>query len=170
MIQKSRKRYTHPCPCGYLGDGLHSCTCTPVMIQRYRRRLSGPLLDRIDLHIEVPRISHKELSDTEEAEGSSAIRSRVERARQIQRERFAGSKTLCNAAMKPRQMRKFCALDETGQQLMEMDTDRLGFSARTYTRLLKVARTIADLDGEENIRQEHLAEAIQYRSLDRKSR
>jgi magnesium chelatase family protein len=159
----------NPCPCGYLGDGLHSCTCTPLMIQRYRRRLSGPLLDRIDLHIEVPRISHKELSDAEEAEDSNAIRARVERARQIQRERFAGSNTLCNAAMKPRQLRKFCTLDEAGQQLMEMVTDRLGFSARTYTRLLKVARTIADLNGEENIRQEHLAEAIQYRSLDRKT-
>lgn len=158
----------NPCPCGYLGDGLHSCTCTQLMIQRYRRRLSGPLLDRIDLHIEVPRISHKELSDTEDAESSGAIRARVERARQIQRERFAGSNTLCNAAMKPRQLRRFCALDEAGQQLMEMVTDRLGFSARTYTRLLKVARTIADLEECEQIRQAHLAEAIQYRGLDRK--
>jgi magnesium chelatase family protein len=159
----------NPCPCGYMGDGLHSCTCTPVMIQRYRRRLSGPLLDRIDLHIEVPRISHKELSDSEEAESSAAIRARVEKARQIQRQRFAGSNTICNAAMKPRQLRKFCALDETGEQLMEMVTDRLGFSARTYTRLLKVARTIADLEGCEQIRQSHLAEAIQYRSLDRRT-
>jgi magnesium chelatase family protein len=169
MIQKSRKRYTHPCPCGYLSDGLHPCTCTPLMIKRYRRRLSGPLLDRIDLHIEVPRISHRELSTDDEAESSDAIRARVERARQIQRERFAGSRTLCNAAMKPRQLRQFCTLDDTGQQLMEMVTDRLGFSARTYTRILKVARTIADLGGEENIRQEHLAEAIQYRSLDRRT-
>jgi magnesium chelatase family protein len=104
----------------------------------------------------VPRISHKELPDAEEAEGSSAIRARVEITRQIQRERFAGSNPLCNAAMKPRQLRKFCALDEAVQQLMEMVTDRLGFSARTYTRLLKVARTIADL-----------AEAIHCRSLDR---
>jgi magnesium chelatase family protein len=139
------------------------------MVQRYRRRLSGPLLDRIDLHIEVPRISHKELSDTEEAESSGAIRVRVERARQIQRERFTGSTTICNAAMKPRQLRKFCALDEAGQKLMEMVTDRLGFSARTYTRLLKVARTIADLADCEQIQQSHLAEAIQYRSLDRRT-
>ncbi len=168
MIQKSRKRYTHPCPCGYLCDGLYPCTCTPLMILRYRRRLSGPLLDRIDLQIEVPRISHKELSDTEEAKSSESIRARVERARQIQRERFSGSNTLCNAAMKPGQLRKFCALDEAGQNLMEMVTGRLGFSARTYTRLLKVARTIADLAESEQIRQEHLAEAVQYRSLDRK--
>jgi magnesium chelatase family protein len=159
----------NPCPCGYLGDGLHSCTCTPLMIQRYRRRLSGPLLDRIDLHIEVPRISHRELSTDDEAENSESIRARVERARQVQRERFAGSNTLCNAAMKPRQLRKFCALNEAGQQLMEMVTDRLGFSARTYTRLLKVARTIADLEGCEQIQQSHLAEAIQYRSLDRRT-
>lgn len=139
------------------------------MIRRYRNRLSGPLLDRIDLHVEVPRISHKELSDTEEAESSASIRIRVEQARQVQRERFSGSGTICNAAMKPRQIRQFCALDEAGQKLMEMVTDRLGFSARTYTRILKVSRTIADLSGCEQIRQEHLAEAIQYRSLDRKT-
>jgi magnesium chelatase family protein len=138
------------------------------MVQRYRRRLSGPLLDRIDLQVEVPRISYQELSGMAEPESSATIRARVERARQIQRERFAGSGTICNAAMKPRQIRQFCLLDEAGQKLMEMVTDRLGFSARTYTRLLKVARTIADLAKSEQIRQSHLAEAIQYRSLDRR--
>jgi magnesium chelatase family protein len=159
----------NPCPCGYLGDSLHDCSCTTQMTRRYRNRLSGPLLDRIDLHVEVPRISHKELTSTDEAENSAAIRARVKQARQIQQKRFIGSGTICNAAMKPRQIRKFCALDEAGQKLMEMVTDRLGFSARTYTRILKVSRTIADLAGEEQILQPHLAEAIQYRSLDRRT-
>ncbi len=159
----------NPCPCGYLGDALHECTCTPPMTRRYRNRLSGPLLDRIDLHIEVPRISHKELSATGEAENSATIRDRVKEARLQQQQRFASSPTVCNAAMTPSQLRRFCSLDEAGQKLMEKVTDRLGFSARTYTRILKVARTIADLAGEEQILQAHLAEAIQYRSLDRKS-
>ncbi len=159
----------NPCPCGYLGDSLHDCSCTPLMTHRYRTRLSGPLLDRIDLHVEVPRISYKELAENSEAESSEAIRRRVEEARRRQQQRFAGSRTLCNAAMSPRQLRRFCQLDEPGRQLMEMVTDRLGFSARTYTRILKVARTISDLAGEEHILQPHLAEAIQYRSLDRKA-
>ncbi len=159
----------NPCPCGYLGDSLHECSCTPPMTLRYRNRLSGPLLDRIDLHVQVPRISYRELAEKTEAESSQAIRRRVEEARQRQQQRFAGSRTLSNAAMSPRQMRRFCQLDEPGRQLMEMVTDRLGFSARTYTRILKVARTIADLAGDDNIRQPHLAEAIQYRSLDRKA-
>jgi magnesium chelatase family protein len=126
------------------------------------------LQDRIDLHVEVPRILHRELSDPVDAESSAAIRDRVERARDIQRERFAGTVSACNAHMTTRQMRRFCKLDNDGQQLMEMVTDRLGYSARTYTRILKVARTIADLTGSEQILQPHLAEAIQYRSLDRK--
>ncbi|APG28228.1 ATP-dependent protease [Syntrophotalea acetylenivorans] len=159
----------NPCPCGYLGDTLHECSCTPLMTRRYRNRLSGPLLDRIDLHIEVPRISHKELSASGEAEASETIRERVKQARLRQQQRFSTSSTVCNAAMTPRQMRRFCSLDEAGQKLMETVTDRLGFSARTYTRILKVVRTIADLAGEEQIHQSHLAEAIQYRSLDRKS-
>ncbi len=160
---------TNPCPCGYLGDALHPCNCTPLMVQRYRSRLSGPLLDRIDLHVEVPRILHRELADPVDAESSAAIRARVDRARDIQRERFAGTVSACNAHMTTRQMRRFCKLDNDGQQLMEMVTDRLGYSARTYTRILKVARTIADLTGSEQILQPHLAEAIQYRSLDRRT-
>lgn len=159
----------NPCPCGYHGDALHECSCTPPMTRRYRNRLSGPLLDRIDLHVEVPRVRHQELADSTEAESSSAIRARVETARQLQQQRFAGSLTVCNSTMSPRQLRLFCSLDAPGQKLMETVTDRLGFSARTYTRILKVARTIADLAGEEQIRQPHLAEAIQYRSLDRKT-
>jgi magnesium chelatase family protein len=159
----------NPCPCGYLGDALHECSCTPPMTRRYRNRLSGPLLDRIDLHVEVPRVRHQELADTTDAESSSAVRARVETARHLQQQRFACSPTVCNSTMSPRQLRRFCTLDKAGQKLMETVTDRLGFSARTYTRILKVARTIADLAGEEQIRQPHLAEAIQYRSLDRKS-
>jgi magnesium chelatase family protein len=139
------------------------------MVQRYRSRLSGPLLDRIDLHVEVPRILHRELADPVDAESSAAIRDRVERARDIQRQRFAGTTTVCNAHMTTRQLRSHCKLDSDGQQLMEMVTDRLGYSARTYTRILKVARTIADLTGSEQIQQSHLAEAIQYRSLDRRT-
>lgn len=159
---------TNPCPCGYLGDALHPCSCTPLMVQRYRSRLSGPLLDRIDLHVEVPRVSHRDLSDPVDTESSASIRDRVDGARDIQRQRFDGSATGSNAHMTTRQMRRHCKLDVEGQQLMEMVTDRLGYSARTYTRILKVARTIADLAGCEHILQPHLAEAIQYRSLDRK--
>ncbi len=159
----------NPCPCGYLGDPKHSCTCTPAMLQRYRTRLSGPLLDRIDLQVEVPRISHSDLSDTRPAEASEVIRLRVERARQVQQERFHKTKIHCNARMGPRQLQRFCQTDTAGQELLRQVTERLGLSARTYTRLLKVARTIADLAGQAEISASHLAEAIQYRSLDRKT-
>lgn len=160
----------NPCPCGFLGDPQHDCTCTPPMIQRYRSRLSGPLLDRIDLHVEVPRVRHRELADPRDGEPSTDIRTRVNRARAIQRERLAKFGLHANAQMQARHIRRFCSVDEEGQKLLEMVTDRLGLSARTYTRILKVARTIADLSGDEQIRQAHLAEAIQYRSLDRKTR
>ena len=159
----------NPCPCGYLGDPQHDCTCTPPMIQRYRSRLSGPLLDRIDLHVEVPRIRHKELADPRDGEASGTIRARVDRARELQLRRLSRFGLHANAQMQARHIRRFCTVDEQGQKLLEMVTDRLGLSARTYTRILKVARTIADLAGEEQIRQAHLAEAIQYRSLDRKT-
>jgi len=158
----------NPCPCGYLGDNQHDCSCTPPMVQRYRSRLSGPLLDRIDLHVEVPRIPHRDLADPCDAEPSSDVRSRVETARQIQRKRLKGTGLHNNAQMQARHIRKFCAVDEAGQQLLAAVTDRLGLSARTYSRILKVARTIADLAGAEQILQPHLAEAIQYRSLDRR--
>jgi magnesium chelatase family protein len=138
------------------------------MIERYRRRLSGPLLDRIDLHVEVPRVLHRDLADPVDGEPSDAIRSRVEAARQIQRERLTPFGLHCNAHMQARHIRKFCPLDEQGQRLLEMVTDRLGLSARSYARILKVARTTADLAGCEQIRQEHLAEAVQYRGLDRR--
>jgi len=138
------------------------------MIHRYRTRISGPLLDRIDLHVEVPRVPHRDLADPIDGEPSSAIRGRIEAAREIQRDRLAQFGLHANARMQARHLRRFCEVDEAGRKLLEMVTDRLGLSARTYTRVLKVARTIADLAGEDRIRQPHLAEAIQYRSLDRR--
>lgn len=130
--------------------------------------MSGPLLDRIDLHIDIPRVAHKDLADLQDGESSAVIRTRVEAARAIQRERLAPYGLHSNAAMATRHIRKFCPVNEEGQQLLEMVVDRLGMSARSYSRILKVARTIADLAGKENIQQPHLAEAIQYRGMDRK--
>ncbi len=159
----------NPCPCGYLADPIHPCSCTPITIHRYRSRISGPLLDRIDIHIEVPAVKYRELADRGEAESSAVIAARVERSREIQLERYRGTRIHCNAQMTPRFIKKHCELDAAGNRMLELVTDRLGFSARTYNRILKVARTIADLDDSENIREQHIAEAIQYRSLDRKA-
>ena len=158
----------NPCPCGYLGDLTHQCSCTPVMLQRYRSRISGPLLDRIDIHIEVPAVRYRDLADRSETENSEAISRRVERSRDIQNDRFTGTKIHSNAQMTSRHLRKYCELDTAGNRMLELVTDRLGLSARSFTRILKVARTIADLEGSEHIREQHLSEAIQYRSLDRK--
>lgn len=138
-------------------------------MQRYRTRLSGPLLDRIDLQVEVPRLPHKELADTRPVEASATVRSRVERARCVQQQRFSGSPVHCNARMGPRHLQKYCRTDKAGEELLQQVTDRLGLSARSYTRLLKVGRTIADLADSSDIGPGHLAEAIQYRSLDRKT-
>jgi magnesium chelatase family protein len=159
----------NPCPCGFLGDSQHSCTCTPALMQRYRTRLSGPLLDRIDLQVEVPRLPHRDLADTRPVEASATVRGRVERARCVQQQRFAASHVHCNARMGPRQLQEYCRTDKAGQELLQQVTDRLGLSARSYTRLLKVGRTIADLAGSAEVGPIHLAEAIQYRSLDRKT-
>ncbi|PLY01479.1 MAG: ATP-dependent protease, partial [Desulfuromonas sp.] len=155
------------CPCGYLGDTMHACTCTPVMRQRYRTRLSGPLLDRVDLHISVPRIQHQELSGSSHEENSETIRARVEKARLKQRQRLAEHGLYANAQMQARHLRVYCQTDKDGDELLKDVMDRLGLSARSYARILKVARTITDLDGEEDIQRRHLAEAIQYRQLDR---
>jgi len=138
-------------------------------MQGYRTRLSGPLLDRIDLQVEVPRLPHKELADSWPVEASATVRCRVEKARQVQQERFAGSPVQCNARMGPRQLQKYCWTDKAGQELLQLVTDSLGLSARSYTRLLKVGRTIADLAGSAEIGPDHLAEAFQYRGLDRKT-
>jgi magnesium chelatase family protein len=159
----------NPCPCGYLGDPAHACSCTPREVHRYRSRISGPLMDRIDLHIEVPAVKYRDLAERADGEGSAAIAARVERSRDLQRERFAGTRIHANAQMTPRLIRKHCELDTAGNRLLELVTDRLGLSARSYNRILKVARTVADLEGAEHIREQHLSEAIQYRSLDRKT-
>ena len=158
----------NPCPCGYLSDPVHPCSCTPIAIHRYRSRISGPLLDRIDIHIEVPAIKYRELSDRSEAESSAVVAARVERSRLLQLERYQGTKIHCNAQMTPRFIKKYCELDSAGNRMLELVTDRLGFSARTYNRILKVSRTIADLAASERVCEEHIAVAIQYRSLDRK--
>ena len=157
----------NPCPCGYLGDAKHECRCSPAQIQRYRARISGPLLDRIDLHIEAPALSIAELRSDRASESSAAIRERVEAARQQQLSRFWGAKITANARMPVSQLKKFCALDSTLGDLLQHAMEQLALSARAYDRILKVARTIADLAGSEKLQQPHLLEAIQYRSLDR---
>ena len=159
----------NPCPCGYFGyEEDRACTCTPHQIQRYRSKISGPLLDRIDIHIEVPRVDYKTLSSSERGEPSSKVRERVMQARQMQEERFAGTEGLHNAVMTSAAIRKHCALDRESKSLLKQSFDALGLSARAHDRILKVARTIADLAGEERIQVPHVAEAIQYRALDRK--
>ncbi len=154
----------NPCPCGYYGDPERACTCPMGLIQRYRKRISGPLLDRIDLHLEVPRVPYEKLSRTTPGEPSATIRARVEAARQRQRERLSGTGALCNADMGPAEVRRFCLLGREGQELMRAAMRQMQLSARGYHRVLKVARTIADLDGSADIRPQHLAEALQYRN------
>ena len=158
----------NPCPCGYLTDPGHECTCTVPFVQRYRARISGPLLDRIDIHIEVPTVSYQELASKKDGEASFSIRERVKQARKIQLDRFQSyQKIFCNAHMESKEIRKFCVIDESSQELMKLAITRLGLSARAYDRILKVSRTIADIEGNEQIQPQHVSEAIQYRSLDR---
>ena len=157
----------NPCPCGYYSDPNNECTCTVPQIQRYRSKISGPLMDRIDIHIEVPAVKYRDLASRDAGEPSKEIKRRVDRGRKIQLDRFEGMKIYCNAQMTNRHIKKFCQIDEASQKLLEMAIDKFGLSARAYTRILKVARTIADLEGQENIEPAHLSEAIQYRSLDR---
>jgi magnesium chelatase family protein len=165
----------NPCPCGYYGDPRHACSCTPALVTRYQKRLSGPFLDRIDIHIEVPRIEYEKLADDRLGESSSKIRERVEAARERQRQRFESfkpplednsgnrRKILTNAEMGPAEIREFCRLDNAATALMKAATRQLNLSARAYNRVLKLARTVADLAGSEHIQAAHLAEAIQYR-------
>ncbi len=158
----------NPCPCGYFGDPKNECTCSPPFIQRYMSRISGPLLDRIDIHIEVPAVDYTELSSEPAGEPSETIRERVNTARQLQHHRFRNRKPLyCNAHMGTREIRDCCQIDSKGDELLKMAITRLGLSARAYDRILKVSRTIADLEGETDIKPQHVGEAIQYRSLDR---
>jgi len=158
----------NPCPCGYYTDPAKECTCAPPQIQKYMARISGPLLDRIDIHIEVPAVKYKELSSEATGETSVSIRERVIKAREIQLQRFKGLKNIFNNGdMGSKEIRQFCRLDSAGSELMKMAMTKLGFSARAYDRILKVSRTIADLENSENILPQHISEAIQYRSLDR---
>jgi len=153
----------NPCPCGFFGDPQRECRCSPSAVTRYQKRISGPLLDRIDIHLDVPRIDYEQLSDRRAAERSSLVRSRVEAARDIQATRYAGSELLTNADMGPKEIQKYARLDEAGEQLVRMAVRQLSLSARAYHRVLKLARTIADLAAMEHIRAEHVAEALQYR-------
>ena len=156
----------NPCPCGNAGSRTQPCRCTAAQVQRYRARISGTLLDRIDIHIEMPEVGYRELSDRSRGEPSSAIRARVNAARARQRERFAGEGILCNAQMNANQVRAWCTPEGAAERLLQQAFTRLRLSARAYQRILKVARTIADLAGSERIMEQHYAEAIQYRSLD----
>jgi magnesium chelatase family protein len=160
----------NPCPCGYYNHPDKDCSCAPGIVQRYLNRISGPLLDRIDIHVEVVPVPFRELSDDRKSEKSEVIRERVVSARKIQDKRYESSKGIyCNAQMTSKQLRQICRLDETGNLLIKNAMEKLSLSARAYDRILKVARTIADLDSSEEIKPEHLAEAIQYRSLDREN-
>jgi magnesium chelatase family protein len=157
----------NPCPCGHAGDHKRICRCSPRQVDQYRQRISGPLLDRIDIHVEVPAIQFAEMASKAPGEPSADIRVRIEQARAIQEERFGKTKTSCNARMTSRMLRTHCALNEDCQNLLKMAMDQLALSARAYDRILKVSRTVADLDGSESIQPSHLSEAIQYRTLDR---
>ncbi len=157
----------NPCPCGYLSDPTHACRCSHQQIHKYRARVSGPLLDRIDIHVEVPAVPYRDLTGAAEAEPSEAVAGRVAAARALQSQRFARTRIRCNAQMASRHIRASCKVDEAGEALLETAVDKLGLSARAFNRILKIARTIADLAGEEGIGTGHVAEAIQYRTLDR---
>jgi len=160
----------NPCPCGFFNDRSRECHCTQPMIQRYMQKISGPLMDRIDIHIDVPAVNYKEMRAGIEPEGSAVIRARVERAREIQLKRFASAskhKIYSNAQMTPRHIRTFCELSPNCERLLERAMTQQGLTARAHDRILKVARTVADLEGAQVIEDKHIAEAIQYRSLDR---
>lgn len=158
----------NPCPCGYFGDGTNRCSCSSQKIRQYLNKVSGPLLDRFDIHIEVPPVKFDELRSTELTESSDSIKKRVDAARQIQCERFKGSDTMCNAKLNAEQFSKFCIIDKEAEKTLRDSFESLGLTARAYDRVLKVARTIADLEQSEIIHTEHILEAVQYRSLDRK--
>lgn len=159
----------NPCPCGFFTDTRHKCSCSPQQIQKYMSKISGPLLDRIDIHVEVPALSYEELVKKTPGEDSASMRTKVVNARSLQLARFAGEKKIfCNAHMESRHIRVYCNLDTSSQTLLKTAIERLGLSARAYDRILKVSRTIADIEGVDRIQSAHIAEAIQYRSLDRK--
>jgi len=152
----------NPCPCGYFGDPVKECTCSSATITRYQKRISGPLLDRIDIHVEVPRVEYKKLSSDRLGEPSAQVQKRVEAAREMQRQRFEGTDLFTNADMRPAGIRVHCQLDSAGKSLLKSAMEQLHLSARAYHRVLKLSRTIADLAGEAEIASQHLAEALQY--------
>ncbi|MFP3928635.1 MAG: YifB family Mg chelatase-like AAA ATPase, partial [Desulfobacteraceae bacterium] len=159
----------NPCPCGHLGDPRRECACTPQQVVRYRSRISGPLMDRIDLHLEVPPVPYESLATGTHGRSSEEMRESVSTARAVQRQRFGNSGVRTNSGMNSRLVRECCQLDQSSYNLLERAMERFGLSARAYIRIMKVARTVADLEGGGKIRAEHLAEAVQYRSLDRSS-
>jgi magnesium chelatase family protein len=159
----------NPCPCGYFGDPQHNCSCGPLGVQRYMARVSGPLLDRIDIHLEVPAVKYQALTDPSAAELSDVVRERVDAAREIQRDRFASRPGIyANAHMAPRDIRTHCRPSDGADALLRTAITRLGLSARAYHRILKIARTIADLERCGGVEPRHVSEAIQYRTLDRR--
>lgn len=158
----------NPCPCGYYGDGAHKCSCTPNKIQQYISKLSGPLLDRIDIHVEAPSVSFDEMHTPPKGETSTQIRQRVIRAREQQSQRFKGANVFCNAHMNSKELKTYCAMDEPTRAMLRAGMERLNLSARAYDRVIKVARTIADIESRAEILPQHIAEALQYRTLDRK--
>lgn len=158
----------NPCPCGHLGDSRRECRCTPDQVSRYRSRISGPLLDRIDLHMEVPPVPYKELTSARKGRSNEEMLESVKQARTVQAERFKGGPIWTNASMGAGQVKAFCGLDREGTALLERAMDRFGFSARAHSRILKIARTVADLEKSPHIRPDHIAEAVQYRTLDRR--
>jgi magnesium chelatase family protein len=153
----------NPCPCGYYGDPVKECTCSVSMVKNYQKKISGPLMDRIDIHVEVPRVPFEKLSSQRTGEPSATVRERVEAARAVQRERFKDISLQTNSDMGPAEIRQFCPLDQTGTNLIKAAMQQMQLSARAYHRILKLARTIADLAGSEAIQTPHIAEAIQYR-------
>jgi len=157
----------NPCPCGYFTDPRRACSCSTTKIQNYMGKISGPLLDRIDIHIELPSVKYKELSDTKDAEPSVVIKARVEKTRAIQRERFKSEGIFYNAQMDTKLIKKYCILEDEAKELLKMAMTEIGLSARAYDKILKVSRTIADLAESEIIKVEHISEAVQYRGLDR---
>jgi len=155
------------CPCGFYNHPSKPCVCPPGMVQKYVSRISGPLLDRIDIHLEVVPVPFNELTEMKAGENSEAVRQRVINAREIQRERFKDTEIYCNAQMSSKLLHQYCTPDAAGHQLLKNAMEKMGLSARAYDRILKVSRTIADLEGVESIKADHLGEAIQYRSLDK---
>lgn len=158
----------NPCQCGYYGSQERKCSCKPDQLKKYINRISGPLLDRIDIHVEVNQINYTQLEKNEKIETSQEIKNRVNQAKKIQLERYKNYHICSNSELTPKLIEKFCTLNTKSKQILEIAFDKLGLSARAYHRILKVARTIADLEASEKIQENHLAEAIQYRSLDRK--